>query len=419
MVDAPAVIDLGLDRDAPAPKRPPGHLWSPPVRRRWALAGCLALILATVAGANPPPPALVLVDPAPPSRTTGFSLVGDELYVMTGGRESRLFVYDLPDGRMRWSTPASPADIVQTWRTGDTTLVLSQQTRNSCCELAAYGSADGELRWARSGSVVGIGTEDELVVLAASGATQVVDIGTGRILWQVGEPVAWQGTGPGYLLLIYPGGVAERRELRTGAVQVTGRIYEPSDQLGALDIVGGRLVVEYRRDYQLSTVTAYDVDDFDLAWTRSGLQVDGLVGCGLVVCLHTSGGLQAVEPGTGQVSWFEDGWYGLELGQRLLAVTTGLREPRVVSLVDPWTGSVLLDLRSWQVHLDDGGGTRLVLTRTPAGTARTTVALADLETLSVQVLGVIPGRATECQAGAKNLACRTADGRFQLWAYRS
>ena len=417
------MIDLGLERGAPDLGRGPQgggrpRLWSRAVRRRWAFAGCLALVLLAAAGAAPPPqPSLFLVDPQPPASVTGYAVAGDQLYVLTGDPQPMLSAYHLPDGRPLWSTPASSADFMVARRTGDVVLVLIRPARGPCCEVAAYDGADGEVRWSRRASVVGVDTDDNVVALAADDSTTVVDMASGRVRWEVGESAMGQTTSARSILLTYRDGTAERRDLSTGEVQATGRVHPPDAELFAQTTVDSQLIVGYTRDYQSATIAAYNVDTLALSWRRVEDRFDGMERCGRVVCVRAGHGLEALDPRTGTVRWQQAGWYALAQGDQLLAVTPGLGALRAIGVVDPLTGRVLLDLRLWQVHASDSPDPELVLTRAATG-GRTIVAVVDLVGLTVEVIGAVPGRITECQPGAASLACRGGGGELQLWAYR-
>jgi len=413
------VIDLGLDRDSNGPaRRPPDgrrFRWPRASRTRWAFAACLALVLLTVGEARQPLPSLPLVESQPPGSALGYGLIDGELFVTTGGEEPSLSVYRARDGRLLRSLPVTGNWVGAHRLSGGLVLLVTQPFWGRCCQVTAYDRIARQVRWSRQGDQVTVDVIDGLLAMAVDASTQVINVRSGQVVWQGGRST-FAGFAGSYLLLIRPDGIAERRNLRTGAVQVAARIHPAGDHLVASAIVAGQLVIVHRDEYSGSKVSAYDVDDLDLAWTRNA-PAEGLIRCGPMICLHLAG-LEAVEPQIGAVAWHEIEWSGLELGGQLIALTPDPDELRAVGVVDALTGSIVLDLRSWQVHPSVDPASPLVLTRASANADGTTVALVDLADLTIQVVGMVPDRVSGCQAGTTTLACRAADGGLRLWAYR-
>jgi PQQ-like domain len=415
-----AVIDLGLERDVPDPGPGPlargdwSRFWSPAARLRWAFACCVALVLLTMAGSAPPrPPALFLVDPQPPADADGYALMDDQLFVTTGGEESALSAYDAGDGQLLWSVPvrgwvgAYPAN-------ARLLLVVTQLPQDGCCMVTAYDRADGEVRW----SVRADPSDTELDgdLLAIGNSRQVLDVSSGRVLWQGSRSAVVRLRGPHNVLLVYPDGTAERRDLRTGEIQASGRIHPSDEALSSTAIVDGELIVGSSSSFEHGTIGAYDVDTLRPVWRRTSQRVDWADQCGTMLCLLEGDGLAAVDPGTGAVRWQRAEWFGVERGGYVLALTPGPNRLRAVGVVDPSTGRMLLDLDPWDVNMNDSRDTELVLTRATAG--QTWVAVADLTRLTIRVVGAIPDLVTQCLAGNGHLACRDSTGAVQLWAYR-
>jgi PQQ-like domain len=419
-----AVIDLGLERDVPDLQRArPGRgrfgLPSPTVRKRWAIAGCLALVLLAVAGAAPPRPSLFLADHQPQGIPVHYQFVEDRLFVMTGGEESTLSSYHLPDGRLLWSVPAA-GDV---WAggsgsAGGVVLVLTDSPGRDCCQITAYDLRDGRVRWSGQAVPVAFDVDAGLLAIAIGFSKQVVDLTSGRILWQ-GEALTVALSGPRDILVMHDDGTTERRDVRSGDVKATGRTHAPGDRVPQFAIVDGHLIVADGGDPQKSAISSYDVDTLALTWRRTSEPLDGAAPCGPVLCLVDGLGVQAVDPRTGVLRWRADGWFGWQRAGRLVAITqeTPL-VTRGVGVIDPRTGRILLDLRMWTVSFPSGRESQLVLTRTSAVVGRTTVAVLDLARLAIEVVGVLPSYVSNCQSGIAAVACQTEKGNLQLWAYR-
>ncbi len=425
--DVPAsVIDLGLMRDQPDPGREPPRggrsiRWSVPARR-WALACCLVLILVAVGGAAAPWPSLSLISSWPPESAAGYMLDDGELFVLSQGPDSTLSTYDLPAGRLRWSVPvlAPAAQLFAAWRAGGSVVVMTQPPDGSCCDLIAYGEADGELRWSRQGAPTDIDAANHLVALSLPTSTQVVDLATGRVLWQgIDSVVSFLPWPDQILVTTYRDGNVERRDLRTGHVLARGPVFPPDKTLMSSTTVDGQLIVSYASDSRDGTVAAYDVDTLALRWRRYGYRTEGVAPCGPVICLVAGGAMEAVDPGTGAARWRATDWAGQEWDGRLLVFAVRQGELRPVAATDPLTGRTLLDLRAWRMmDLAAPPGSDLLLRGASADKGRTALAVADLGRLSLRVVGVIPGEVRDCQRAGASLACRTPDGGLQVWALR-
>lgn len=423
----PPLIDLGLARNEPELGREPPRgrrwiRWSVPARRRWAVAGCLVLVLVAVGRAAPPWPVLSPVRSWSPEGAAGYLLDGDRLFVMSQGPDSTLSMYDLPGGGLRWSVPMSAptAQLFAAWWVGDTAVVMTQPPDGSCCQLTAYRGRDGEVRWSRQGAPTDIDAADHLLALSLPSSTEVVDMATGRVLWQDADSAVSFLPWPGQILVTrYRDGTVERRDLGTGEVLASGRVFPPEKTFMASTTVDGKLIVSYAGDGRDGTVAAYDVDTLTPRWKRHGSPADWVDPCGPVICLRGGGAMQAVDPATGAARWRTAEWAGQEWAGRVLLFAAGPDEPQPVAVVDPLTGRVLLDLRAWRMmSLTARPGSDLLLRSASAGKGRTALAVADLTRLSLRVVGVIPGKVSECQRDGGILACRTTDGGLQVWSLR-
>jgi PQQ-like domain len=419
--DAPeAVIDLGLERDVPEPERPRpswSSLWSPAARRRWVLAGCIALVLLTMVGAAPPPPpSLFLVDPPPPTDADGYALVDDQLFVMTSGADSALSAYHASDGRLLWSVPVGGVWLGAYRANASLVLAVTQPAEGRCCALTAYDRANGQVRWTVLGDPSDAELDSDRLAVAVGDSKQVLDLSSGRVLWQGAGSAVVRLFGPGHILLMNADGTAERRDLSTGEVRASGRIYPRDEVLSSTAIVDGQFIVGSSSSLERGTVGVYDMDTLRPVWRRAGRRVDGANRCGALLCLREGDGLEAVDPGTGAVRWQKAEWFGVEQGGSVLALTLGPRRLRAVGVIDPSTGRLLLGLEPWDVNINDNRDTELVLTRVSAG--RTWVGVADLTSLTIRVVGTIPDLVSQCLAGNGHLVCRDSTGDLRLWAFR-
>jgi hypothetical protein len=411
---ASPVIDLGLSRDVPERPRPPSG--GRPLRR-WLSAGCLVLVLAAATGAAAPRALLSLVR-SWPVESIGHLIEEDQLFVLTVQPRLALSAYHLPGGSLSWSVPVTAEQLYAVWRAGDAVVVLTKSPQEVCCRLTAFGRDAGEVRWSRLGEPVDIDVGNRLVALREDGSTQVVEMGSGRAVWQGPESQAVTFLRQPRQILTYTDGYAERRDLGTGQVLARGQVYPPDKWLTADAIVDSKLIVSYASDFRNSTVAAYDVETLTPLWRRSGYQADGLEPCGPVLCLRAGRGVEVVDPGTGAARWRVGEWYAQAQADRLLVFASDLEQLRPVGVVDPLTGRSLLDLRPWRMTFSVRPYPDLVLTTAPARDRWTTVATADLARLTIRVVGVIPGQVSECQRGEAVLACRNLTDGLQLWALR-
>jgi hypothetical protein len=423
--DAPAqLIDLGLvrhesDLGREPPRRGRSFRWSVAARRRWALAGCLVLVLVAVAGAAAPQRPLSLIRSWVPGSAASYAVDGDQLFVVSALPDPTLSVYDLPGGRLRWSVPVTAAQLFGAWQVDGAAVVLTQPPDGSCCQFTAYGGDNGEVRWSVSGTPIDIDVGNRLVALNLPTSILVVDLASGRVLWQGADAEVTFLPWPGQILVTtYRDGIVERRDLGTGEVLARGLVFPPEKTLMGSTTVDGQLIVSYASDSRNGTVAAYDLDTLTPRWRRYGSQTEAVEPCGPVICLRADGTTEALDPSTGAARWRNAGWYGQEQAGRLILITVGVDELRPVAVADPMTGRILLDLRAWRMSLSAQPGSELLLRGASADHGRTAVAVADLTRLSLKVVGVIPGKVSDCQRGGAVLACRTPDGGLQLWALR-
>jgi outer membrane protein assembly factor BamB len=385
--------------------------------RRWLFAGCLVLVLAAVTGAAAPRALLSLVR-SWPVESAGHIIEEDQLFVLTVLPELALSAYHLPDGRLSWSVPVTAGELYGAWQAGDAVVVLTKTPQESCCRLTAIARDDGEVRWSRLGEPVAIDVGNRLVALRDGFSTQVVEMGSGRVLWQGADSQVVTFGPQARQILTYLDGYAERRDLSTGKVLAGGQVHPPDKTLTANTIVDSKLIVSYASEFRNGTVAAYDVDTLAPLWQRSGYQADGVEPCGPVLCLRAGRGVEVVDPRTGVAQWRVEDWYAQAQGGRLLVFASDLEQLRPVGVVDPLTGRSLLDLRPWRMTFSIRPYPDLVLTTKPARDRWTTVAIVDLTRLTIRVVGVIPGQVSECQRGEAVLVCRNQTDGLQLWALR-
>ncbi|MCX4385910.1 PQQ-like beta-propeller repeat protein [Micromonospora peucetia] len=425
------LIDLGELRDEPdrdlPPPRPPRAVGRP---LRVALA--LVFLVATVAGAAPVSERVSVVVPA---RLGAEAFLDDDrLYVVEpaeGEPEGTVEVraYTLPE-----RAPADDAPPVPVWRsrvpaagrfwqvqTGPGVVLFSVTGDRDDGQTVALDAGTGHERWRQPGypwwdptGVLLIQTGGE-----EGGVVRSVDPASGQALWSVPTPregatySVRSGLG-GPIVLAFPGGRIEVRELRSGALQHAAdlRLDEPA---GHTMVTHDLLLVVRPR---AGVVTAYGLDGLRLRWEARLPLVEHVQDCGELLCAHRgNGGFSAVDPATGAVRWIGQRWFGVlsAQGGRLLAVAPGPVGDRF-GVLDAATGRQVADLGTWQLmpwFADD----RLLAVRPAAAGGGLVVAHLDVAAGRARVLDVLRDASGDCRGDADTVSCRLRTGEFGAWRY--
>ncbi|SNT32624.1 PQQ-like domain-containing protein [Asanoa hainanensis] len=395
------VIDLGTAHGTVEDDRAPtARLRRRSKRRRLAVAAALlVLVCGGAATASPPfrPTAAVPVEPG-----SSVSVAGDLLVVAdpapspapagggSGGAAvlTELRGYDLPAGTERWRLRLPAAMSQYATRVGDLVLVASRDSIRRQTGTTAVDAGTGAVRWSRADAVLtapgvaaGLAVDEVRSASGAgrrvSGRVDAIDLATGRSLWHQRVPstaVAHVlGGDPPVAVLVLDSGRTEVRDLASGALRGAGTLppadYAPDNP--RLTEHGFVLRHPDIRPGRRSALSAYDLDDVNLRWSRPD-RADEVewADCAGDLCGRTPDGI-----------WTLD----LDSGGQVFATGDGL----------PW-----LPVR--------GSADELVLRLLPDER----VAVADGGTSTTpRAIGTLPAGSRDCRVGDTALVCRGADGR--------
>lgn len=419
-----ALIDLGDVREEPAPaRRPPRHVGRPA-----RVAAALVLTLVSLAGAAPATPRTGFTVPAPPS--TRALLQDDRLFLVEplDGPGGGLTAYAVPaTGRGEltalWRVPLPPVRGADALFVHRDVVLVSGVSEEGPGTTFAFDVATGRLRWQRPGGDVLPAGEALLTVQsggAEPGRVSSVDPGTGRVAWSVPTSAVhssyrYASDGVDRIVVGLPSGQVEVRDARSGARLRSGDLNP-----GELPIfhrsqpVGDLLLVV--RD-QAALVTAYGLDGLERRWEiRLGL-VGYFDTCGPLLCAYgQTGGMWALDPGSGAVRWRATRWNGNgpEQGGRVPVIGPGTGSQDAVAILDTATGEVVADLSDWDLIGGQPSDGRLIAARRD-GDGRLTVAEVDVAGGRTRTLDVLADVGGDCQTGGRLLLCRRVGGSYGIW----
>jgi hypothetical protein len=215
------------------------------------------------------------------------------------------------------------------------------------------------------------------------------------------------------------------RDLETGRVTVTGQLAESASPTWTpvFQVAGGLLLADGSSGGR-RMVSAYGLDALDLRW-RAELNVSTefiSADCGGALCVFArSGGLRVIDPDTGQTRWADPRWVIAEtISGRLLAHAWQLPGPDSWSaVIDPQTGSALLDLGLWTTLHTVRPGRDLTAVRVDSRSGRAWFGVVDLTDLTVRVLGSALDVSGDCRAGSGWFVCRRLNASIGVWTYRA
>lgn len=428
------VIDLGLDRDAPAQRLRDWWRLHRLARllRPVALAVCAALVLAAAGSAPSPGPGLVEVASLPLDDSADFVVLGDRLFVTSVDPSSDvrwlLSAYELPGGRPLWTAPyeSSIEQVVDVQRGDGVVLVTGLVAGEGLAKpTTALDAETGQVRWVvpvqmtvagdgRTGLVGGWVREGEL-----SGSTvRGIDLRTGLDVWSATFPVpaSIRPLPDGRALVLTSTGEGQLRDPRTGAVLQARTILPPGTVPNLSILVGDSILVGYQEASGVRGVVAYAGETLERRWGRT-LPDDDVTrfgSCGPLVCTTRSGGVEAVDPVTGAPVWdTAEADFVFESGGILVAA----RGPEWLAAVDPASGRTLVGLDDWDtagIARDDSA--LVAIGRATTG-SRSWLATVEARTGQMRVLGVVSDRVWDCVTGTASVVCRAPTDRLRVWTY--
>ncbi len=427
--DEPVLIELGVDHGRPgdydAPSGRARSRWSAPV------AALLAVLFCVGSSAAPAPAPLRQLLDVPIRPDDSYALIDNGLLLVQTPAAGTITAYDLADGDLRWQAGATaPAYRIRS--AGGLVLLRPRSFGAADPGTIALAAETGAARWRHAGTIVSVAGTPLVAVSQirslsgtgrrVEGPVVGVDPDTGRTRWSVPVPstAVWQdlpGTPP-RMLLVHDSGTAEVRNLATGAllasVQLPPADYEPGNPV----VVGATLVVRHPGTAG-NEVTAYDLATLQRRWNRPARWAYEVRSCGRYACLVSRAGVRAIDPVNSLDRWYGSGWrYVEERGAVVLAYGSTGGAADLVGLVDPGTGRVTVDLRSWRPVPGQASADQVLVTRDYDAGTRTVVAVAGPGSARPRLLGDLPQGAGDCRALHGRLVCRSGAGRLMLWSYQ-
>jgi outer membrane protein assembly factor BamB len=177
------------------------------------------------------------------------------------------------------------------------------------------------------------------------------------------------------------------------------------------------LLVLVRSTWNGSVRTAFGLGELDDRWRLPYVGVGTSRFCAGVPCVETPDGLSILDPATAAVRWKVPGSADV-VGRGGHAVELNLQDtaPAPRRVVDPAAGTTLVDLAGWPTTVAGAADAPLVLAA-PDDRGGTAFAVLPAGERSVRPLGRADTVVADCQADARVIACRVADG-VELFEYR-
>ncbi|MGY0002523.1 outer membrane protein assembly factor BamB family protein [Micromonospora sp. I033] len=418
------VIDLGELRDDAPPE--PSTRRPRSVGRPFRTVAVLLVALVTLAAATPLPRAAARTLAGGLAATAFVS--GDRVYVVQpldpqrGGADRQLVAYRVAGPpRTLWRTRLPAGVATSVWEQDGAVLLVGRTAGDSGWETVGFDARTGRVSWRQPGVAFPAGEALLMQVPEVSGRQPIrrVAVRDGRTLWSApGTPddleLSFGPSGVDRLVHLPAAGETAvydaasgaklvARDLRPGDLPTRERTLLAAGMLLAIRDAGG-------------TVTAYDLDTLQRRWTAELPLVGYAERCGGLLCAtRQTGGMWALDPGTGAVRWTDDRWTGtlVAAGGRLLVVAS-TATGNTLAVVEEATGRLVADLGRWEVIPQDEFDGRLYgVRRTEDG--RLLLAELDPVTGRAEVREVVSGVINDCRLGAKLLVCRRLDGGFGLW----
>ncbi|GAB2570809.1 hypothetical protein Aab01nite_05510 [Paractinoplanes abujensis] len=415
------LIDLG---DAGAAVEPAAAAVDVARLRRLVLAFLTVVGLAAMTASAPPAPSLVRPLWATTLRPSDIVAVdGRTVYLnrSSASGPAEVVAYDLPTGRLRWSSPTGDAYGIRP--AGDVVLVATgPSTSAPGPRTVALDAETGARLWQSFGSFSPSASGAE-VLLAETGRSGAVDglrlVGRrdGQQVWRrsITPAEEWttvvEGGRPAAVVTVTGTGDTTVHGYADGAVRHRARIPWNGVYSSTFFPVGAQLVVVRTASAQ-TVATVYRAADLRPLW-RSDELIGSVTGCGPLICTAGVRGVAGRDPATGRPVWRRDDMkFVWDLGpdRLLLSAAANLASATTV-LVDAATGRTIGRPIGGQEAFVAGRAGSLTLLR-PTGPSgdRTAVNRLDLATGRQTVLGTVD-RLTEqrCQGVPGYLLCPRGD----------
>lgn len=410
------VIDLDRDWSPPGDSRGVRRPRRSPRPIALVVAFAVALLCTASAPLTPTLEQLFTV-PIQLHATTAFT--DGRVYVAETTRQQTvdLRAYRLPTGEPLWSVtlPGTDGAWVVTQVPGVGVVSTEDTFAGGGSHLTGVDADTGRILWqadvraltfdASAGRVLTVGDVDSATPVALTS----VDARTGAVAWSASFPPMshWTVGTPadnGRITFLSPDGVLSTRSTRTGAPLATLSTGLDRSAVSEAQILEarGRLMLGYPAGSGRTVLAAYDPVTLAEQWRVDFPAADspylaGASDCDPYLCVLDDGAMVALDPDTGASVWSAKGWTWAETYHGwVLAGTAGPSQPRW-ALLDPRTGTPVLDLTGWDVS----GGDIVTRPGDPAWLARLDPAAPRLRPLEPLPGGWNPG----CAGYANYVAC--------------
>jgi len=337
--------------------------------------------------------------------------------------------YDLPTGKLRWSTPTSAAVATYDVQPAGSVLLVgigpvddTRSAQPSAHATIALDALTGKQLWRSAGEpLASVALGDVLLAetdqYGVTTGLRLVTLRDGREVWGHAIPPAAQWTiveedgRPTTIVAVTGTGDATSYRYQDGAVR--DRAHIPWNGVySATMYPAGPYVVVVRTASAQTVATVYRAADLSVLW-RSDELIGYVTGCGALICTAGVRGVVGRQPATGTEIWRRNDMnfvWDLGGGRLLLSAAADLASS-TTTLVDAATGRTIGRPFGGQQSFTAGAaGTLLLLreTRSPAG--RTVMTRLDLADGRQTVLGVLKQIADlDCRGTSGYLLCRRGD----------
>jgi outer membrane protein assembly factor BamB len=445
------MIDLGVL----VPGSEDAHLLRRRAIRRGSRLGIVLLVVALglmLSGELGPASAkLRVVGSLPFAPGAQYVVDGDKAFVAeVGPRGSRISRYDLPTGRLRWSTAVASLSSLVNLQSGEGVLVATRYALGQDGDrTVALDEASGRVLWRNRystdtllpggrvllahSSAVDTGTVAEQGAMPSgqpAAGVDAVDLRSGRLVWTYALDAGCQHAATGRpgpvarLAVLCPAGDLRVVDLATGRVLRSTRVPPQS----VLSTAGQRLVLGSDRDGS-TRVTAYDTGTLRPLWTVTATGVAyGTYPCAQLLCLSDARGLTVLDPDTGEERWHTPEHVAVEVPgagavRQLPSALAGdlLVQPlgaASAGMVAAGSGRPLLYLDRWQSIT---GATRVPLfARWPdIPDGRVWFGVLSGQPVALNTVGFAPDVLKgQCRFSGEYLICETLAESLRVWRYR-
>ncbi|MFI5842341.1 PQQ-binding-like beta-propeller repeat protein [Catenuloplanes sp. NPDC051500] len=423
-------IDLGVISDeqpAPPSSRPGPGIW-----RTVASAAALLLAGGLLGASGAPVHERPVEARVPMGPHDALFVAGDTLYVVGPEADSyttlprTITAFTVPGGERQWQHPLDTSAPVMWLTAAGDVLLATTGARPDDQKVVALDSRTAKPLWERAGASPQLIDDDSVLFVAEPGVDSApvvwerVRTSTGERLWRrefppatSSQPMNVWDTGDQRMLATLPGGRTEIWDTATNRMLSTADL-SLETPLSVFETVG----LASDATATGTTLIGYSMPDLRKTWTREFGSIVDIVGrCGAgLVCLRTGepAVVSALDPATGDVLWENRTYeYFEQWGPVLL--TDGRWSPDQrdgLAAVDPRTGQTLRDFGPWTLarYEPEPDPAYTVVTSVDAERTAVLVAELDLRALTLRVIGQVDAVKDSCHAEGTVLFCRTPDG---------